>query len=75
MAIVVETSGSSGVPKRVIISEEAIRASTDAAIERLGGPGQWVLALPEQYIAGKNVIWRNEASGAPLVRTEGAFTA
>lgn len=75
MTIVVETSGSSGVPKRVIISEEAIRASTDAAIERLGGPGQWVLALPEQYIAGKNVIWRNEVSGAPLVRTAGAFTA
>lgn len=75
MPIVVETSGSSGTPKRVVISEEAVQASTDAANERLGGPGQWVLALPEQYIAGKNVIWRNEASGAPLVRTAGSFTA
>lgn len=75
MGVVVETSGSSGTPKRVILSDEAIAASTDAAIERLGAAGQWVLALPDHYIAGMNVIWRNEVSGAPLVRTAGAFTA
>lgn len=75
MSYVLETSGSSGKPKRVILSEEAVRASTDAANEALGGAGQWVLALPEQYVAGQNVLWRNETSGAPLVRTAGSFTA
>ena len=75
MGVVVETSGSSGVPKRVILSDEAIQASTDAAIERLGGAGQWVLALPDHYIAGMNVIWRNEASGAPLDLSTGPLPA
>lgn len=75
MNYVLETSGSSGKPKRVILSEEAVQASTTAANDQLGGPGQWVLALPEQYVAGQNVIWRNETSGAPLVRTSGSFTA
>ena len=75
MAHVLETSGSSGTPKRVIISEAAAEAATTAANELLGGAGQWVLALPEQYVAARNVMWRNEASGAPLVRTVGSFTA
>lgn len=75
MSVVVETSGSSGVPKRVVISEEAIDASTAAANAALGGAGQWVLCLPEAFIAARNVVWRNEASGAPLVSTAGSFTA
>lgn len=73
--IVVETSGSTGVPKRVVLSAAAFEASTTFAIEALGGPGQWVLALPEEYIAGRNVIARNAVSGAPLVKTSGSFTA
>ncbi|MGO3134708.1 MAG: AMP-binding enzyme [Agrococcus casei] len=75
MGIIVETSGSSSAPKRVQLSDEATQASTDAANERLGGPGQWVLSLPEQFIAAKNVQWRNAASGADLIRTSGSFTA
>ena len=75
MPEIVATSGTSGVPKQVVLSDEAIAASTDAANEALGGAGQWVLSLPESFIAGRNVVWRNAASGAPLVRTEGSFTA
>lgn len=75
MPTIVETSGSSGVPKRVVLSDAAVDASTTAANEALGGAGQWVLCLPEQFIAGRNVIWRNEVGGSPLVRTSGSFTA
>ncbi|HIY67030.1 MAG TPA: AMP-binding protein [Candidatus Agrococcus pullicola] len=75
MSYILETSGSSAAPKSVVLSEEAVRAATEAANERLGGPGQWVLSLPEAFVAAKNVIWRNETSGAPLVRTSGSFTA
>lgn len=73
--IIVETSGSTGVPKRVVLPQSAMDASTMFANDALGGPGQWVLTLPEEYIAGRNVIARNAASGAPLVRTAGSFTA
>lgn len=75
MPEVVATSGTSGVPKQVLLSDAAIAASTDSANDALGGAGQWVLSLPESYIAGRNVVWRNAPSGAPLVRTEGSFTA
>lgn len=75
MNYVIETSGSTSAPKKVRLSEEAVRASTEAANERLGGAGQWVLSLPGQFIAGKNVEWRNAASGADLIRTSGSFTA
>ena len=50
--LIVETSGSSGKPKRVTLSREAILASANAAQIRLGGPGQWLLALPINFVAG-----------------------
>ncbi|WP_430592161.1 AMP-binding protein [Humidisolicoccus flavus] len=72
--VVIETGGSSGIPKKVVLSRAAIDASTVMANEALGGPGQWVLALPENYVAGLNVVERNAVSGAELIRMEGTFT-
>jgi len=54
----VTTSGSTGRPKRVRLSGAAFRASAAAAAEALGEPGEWVLALPEHYVAGMNVLAR-----------------
>ena len=51
-AVVVATSGSTGAPKGVVLSRAAISASVDATHSRLGGVGDWVLALPTHYIAG-----------------------
>ena len=45
-AVVVATSGSTGAPKGVVLSRAAIRASVEATHARLGGPGDWALALP-----------------------------
>jgi len=65
--LVVETSGSTGRPKRVVLSRRAMRASADATHERLGGPGQWLLALPPTYVAGLQVLFRSVRAGADLV--------
>lgn len=57
-AAVVATSGSTGAPKGVVLSRAAIRASVEATHERLGGVGDWALALPPYYVAGLMVLAR-----------------
>ncbi|MGI8701552.1 MAG: AMP-binding protein [Nocardioidaceae bacterium] len=70
-ALTVRTSGSSGVPKDVALSRRAVTASAAATLERLGGPGQWVLALRPQYVAGLQVVVRSVLAGtSPVVLTE-----
>jgi O-succinylbenzoic acid--CoA ligase len=59
LALIVESSGSTGVPKRISLSRSAILASASASDTALGGPGQWLLALPVNYIAGINVLVRS----------------
>lgn len=63
IALVVETSGSTGRPKRVALSADAVLASAGAGESALGGPAQWILALPTHYIAGLNVLARSIAAG------------
>ena len=76
IALVVETSGSTGRPKRVALSADALLANTAASESALGGPGQWVLALPTHYIAGLNVLARSLAAGTEPVTVAGEhFTA
>jgi O-succinylbenzoic acid--CoA ligase len=57
-AVVVATSGSTGRPKAAVLSRSAIRASVEATHARLGGVGDWVLALPGHYVAGLMVLAR-----------------
>lgn len=59
VALVVESSGSTGTPKRISLSRAALIASATASDERLGGPGQWLLALPINFVAGSNVLIRS----------------
>jgi O-succinylbenzoic acid--CoA ligase len=76
VALVVETSGSTGRPKRVALSADALLANAAASESALGGPGQWVLALPTHYIAGLNVLARSLAAGSEPVTVAGEhFTA
>ena len=76
VAVVVETSGSTGAPKRVALSADALLASAAAAQAALGGPGQWLLAVPATYIAGINVMVRSiTAATHPVVLSSGPFTA
>ncbi|MGV8896902.1 MAG: AMP-binding protein [Rhodoglobus sp.] len=62
VAVVVETSGSTGRPKRVALAADALLASAAASDVQLGGPGQWLMALPAHYIAGINVLVRSLAA-------------
>ncbi|MDY1004822.1 AMP-binding protein [Curtobacterium sp. CFBP9011] len=76
VALVVETSGSTGTGKRVALSSEALLAGAAAADAALGGPGGWVLALPTHYIAGLNVLTRSITAGTtPVVLPTGHFDA
>lgn len=67
LALVVGTSGSTGAPKRAMLTAEALIASADATHERLGGPGQWLLPMPAQFIAGTQVLIRSLRSGTTPV--------
>jgi O-succinylbenzoic acid--CoA ligase len=74
IALVVETSGSTGRPKRVALGADALLASAAASESSLGGPGQWLLALPTHYIAGINVLVRSiTADTDPIVMPLGHF--
>jgi len=75
-ALVIETSGSTGIPKRVMLSADAVLASVAASETVLGGPGQWLLALPTHYVAGVQVLARSLAAGTtPEVLPPGPFDA
>src|SRR4051794_28272071 len=60
---VVETSGSTGAPKRVVLSRAAVLASVQASARRLGASGRWLLALPSSYVAGVQVVCRSLVAG------------
>lgn len=66
-ALLIASSGSTGEPKLVVLSAAALHASARATIERLGGPGRWLLALPGEHIAGVQVIVRALLTGGSPV--------
>ena len=61
--LLIATSGSTGEPKRVVLSRDAVIASVGASARRVGATGQWVLALPSSYVAGVQVIVRSLVAG------------
>ena len=69
--LLIETSGSTGQPKRVLLSRAAILASVEASARRLGERGQWLLALPSSYVAGVQVICRSLLAGPEPVVVDG----
>ncbi len=67
LAVVVGTSGSTGSPKLALLTADALVASNRATHERLGGPGQWLLALPAHHVAGLQVLLRSLDAGTTPV--------
>ena len=74
VALVIETSGSTGAPKRAALSSDALLASAAASAGAMGGQGQWILALPAHYVAGAQVLVRSIAAETePLYYGPGHF--
>jgi O-succinylbenzoic acid--CoA ligase len=77
IAAIVESSGSTGTPKRISISTNALLHAARAGQERLGPQGQWLLALPINFIAGQQVLVRSLLADAQpvIMNTAMPFTA
>ncbi len=72
----VPTSGSTGEPKGVLLTAGNLRASALATADRLGGHGQWLLAIPPTHVGGLQVLVRSLLAGTtPVVLPPGPFTA
>jgi O-succinylbenzoic acid--CoA ligase len=76
-ALIIESSGSTGIPKKIYLSAEALIASANSTAEYFGNTGQWLLALPINYVAGAMVLVRSIlAETQPVVMNTGvSFTA
>jgi O-succinylbenzoic acid--CoA ligase len=66
VVLVLLTSGSTQAPKAVELRRSALEAATAASLERLGGPGEWLLTLPCGYAGGAMVVVRALLSGQRL---------
>ncbi|WP_019200924.1 o-succinylbenzoate--CoA ligase [Tsukamurella sp. 1534] len=66
-ALVVATSGTTGIPKGAVLTRANLASSAAGTARRLGGDGQWLLAMPPHHVAGVQVMLRSLASGhAPV---------
>ncbi len=68
-ALIIETSGSSGTPKAVMLSPANVQASAQVTNELLGlGPGDaWLGCLPRCHVGGLMIGYRCALAGATLV--------
>jgi o-succinylbenzoate---CoA ligase len=68
-AVVIATSGSTGVPKGVQLSAAAMMASAAASLARIGAtPGErWLCCLPTFHISGMGVLVRSLLTGTDPV--------
>jgi O-succinylbenzoic acid--CoA ligase len=74
VAVVVPTSGSTGEFKGVLLTADNLRASADATCAHLGGPGQWLLAIPPSHVGGLQVLVRSLLAGTAPVVLDGSTT-
>jgi O-succinylbenzoic acid--CoA ligase len=68
-ALVVATSGSSGEPRGVVLTHDAVGASARATSSRLGvDPGRhsWLACLPLAHVGGLSVVTRAILTDTPL---------
>jgi o-succinylbenzoate---CoA ligase len=73
VAVVVTTSGTTGVPKGAMLTAPALIASASATHDRIGGPGNWLLALPAYHVAGLQVMVRSLLAGTVPIAVDPSF--
>lgn len=68
-ALVVPTSGTTGVPKGVVLTHDEVAASATATSAALGvdpGRHRWLACLPLAHVGGLSVVTRAWTTGTPL---------
>jgi O-succinylbenzoic acid--CoA ligase len=73
-ALVVATSGTSGDPKAVVLTHDAVDASARATSRRLGvdpASDRWLACLPLAHVGGLAVVTRAILTGTPLTVHDG----
>lgn len=66
IAIVCATSGSTGTPRGVLLSQQALSASATAFGNRFGTNNRWVVSMPAHRIAGIMVLVRSWYHNSPF---------
>lgn len=66
VAVVLATSGSAGPPKGVELTRSALLHAVEASTDRLGGAGDWLLALPLGHAGGLMVLLRSIVTGTSM---------
>ncbi len=66
---VVVTSGTTGVPRGVILTEGNVGAAVAASADRIGNAGddRWLLVLPLFHVGGLSVLWRSAAAAGTVL--------
>ena len=76
VAVVLATSGTTGVPKGAELTGAALLASARASLARLDGQaGRWLCCLPVHHISGLGVLVRSLVAGTTPVVTDRAGAA
>jgi O-succinylbenzoic acid--CoA ligase len=73
-ALVVATSGATGIPKAVVLTHDAVAASARATSDRLGvdpARDRWLACLPLVHVGGLSVITRALLTGTPVTVQDG----
>lgn len=68
-ALVMATSGTTGVPKGVVLTAAAVEASARATTARLGvdpGRHRWLACLPLNHVGGLSVVTRSLYTSTPV---------
>jgi O-succinylbenzoic acid--CoA ligase len=73
-ALVMPTSGTTGEPKGVVLTQSAVAASAAATSRRIGvdpGTDAWWACLPLAHVGGLSVVTRSLLEGVPCEVVEG----